>query len=282
MVTIHDLHPYVVPERFAEVHTWEIHGSRWRSMINKIYWEEMLKMASKKMNRIIAVSSATKRDIANVLHIPTEKIDVVHEGVDREYFNAGNDRKDLARFRDEHNLPKQYILGMGTHAYKNVEGVIKSFSIIRKKFRDPIKLVITGNKHHLGQNIFRLVKDLDLENQIIFTGFFPEEELKYLYQCAELLLFPSFYEGFGLPVLEAFACGTPVVTSTAGSLPEVAGEAGLLVNPNDPEEIASAVLKLLTDRDFREHKRQQGFKQVENFSWEKAASKTLEIFNHML
>lgn len=281
IVTIHDLHPFVVPERFTKIHSVQIHGSTVRSMINSVYWKKILKIASHKMDRVIAVSHATKRDMENIFHIPSEKIDMVHEGVDKEYFNLDSNGKDLVLFRKKYNLSERYILCVGTHAYKNIEGSLKAFSIIKKKITDPLKLVIAGNKQTLGTELFQIVKKLNLESQIIFTDFFPDEDLKYLYQCAELLLFPSFYEGFGLPVLEAFACGTPVVTSTAGSLPEVAGEAGLLVDPTDPEEIASSVFKLLTDDDFRDKKRQQGLKQVEKFSWEEAARMTLDIFEKM-
>lgn len=281
VVTIHDLQPYVIPERYAKIHRSEIHGSSLGSMINKVYWKKILKIACKRADRIIAVSYATKRDIENFFHIPGEKIEVVYEGVDKEYFNIDSDGKDLASFREEYNLPERYILCVGTNAYKNTEGAIKSFSIIKKKCQDSVKLVIAG-KNYLGAEIFQLVKDLKLENEIIFTGYFPNDDLKYLYQCAEVFLFPSYYEGFGLPVLEAFACGTPVVTSTTeGALPEVAGEAAMLVDPNDPQEIASSVLALLTDRDLRDKKRQQGLKQVEEFSWEEAARKTLDIFEKM-
>ena len=277
VVTIHDLHPYVVPKRFAKIHGSQVHGNKLISIINKTYWKKMLELASKRVDRIIAVSHSTKKDIANIFHIPIGKIHAVYEGVDKEHFQVDAE-KDLVYFREKHSLPEKYILCVGTHAYKNIEGAINSFGIIKKKYQASIKLVIAGNKDYFGREIFQLVKDLDVEDHIIFTGFFPAEDLKYLYQCAEVFLFPSFYEGFGLPVLEAFACGTPVVTSNKGSLPEVGGEAALLVNPNDPEEIASAVLKLLDDRSFRDDKRQQGFNQVEKFSWEEAATETLEVF----
>ena len=225
--------------------------------------------------------NATKRDIVNIFHIPPENVDVIYEGVDKEYFNIDNHGQDLGRFREKYNLPNRYILCLGINAYKNIEGAVSSFCMIKKNYAHSLKLVIAG-KNYLGEGIFQLVRDLNLENEIIFTGFFPQKDVKYLYQCAEVFLFPSFYEGFGLPVLEAFACGAPVVTSsTAGSLPEVAGEAALLVDPNDHEEIASAVLKLLDDKDFRDKKRQQGLKQVEKFSWEEAARMTLDVFKQL-
>jgi len=282
VITIHDLHPYVVPKQFAEIHSSHIHGSKLISIINKVYWEEMLKLAARRMDGIIAVSYSTKRDIVNIFHVSPDKIHVVYEGVDKKYFNLNNDGKDLPQFRQKYGLPEKYILSVGTHAYKNIEGIIRSFSIIKEKYQGPVKLLIVGNKNYLAKKIFQLVRDLDQDGQIIFTGFFPGEDLKYLYQCAEVFLFPSFYEGFGLPVLEAFSCGTPVVTSTTGSVPEVAGEAALLVDPDDHEEIASAVLQILADKTFRAKRRQQGFNQVEKFSWENAARMTLKVFNKIV
>jgi glycosyltransferase involved in cell wall biosynthesis len=282
VVTIHDLHPYIVPERFSIVHGTQNHGDKLRSMVNKVYWKNILKVSSKRADRIIAVSHATKRDIENIFYIPTEKIDVVYEGVDKEYFNVYREQKDVDYFREKYNLHGPYLLCVGTHGYKNIEGVIGTFNIVRKNNQDSVRLVIAGHKRNLEDKIFQLVRESGLEEEIIFTGFFPEEDLKYLYQCAELFLFPSFYEGFGLPVLEAFACGTPVVTSRTGSLPEVAGEAGLLVDPNDAEQIASSVLKLLTNRCFKDKKRQEGLKQIEKFSWEEAGRKTLEIFEKVM
>jgi glycosyltransferase involved in cell wall biosynthesis len=183
----------------------------------------------------------------------------------------------MDRFREEYDLPERYVRCVGTHAYKNVEGAIRAFSAVRHQF-DLLKLVVTGNRDYLTRDVFQIVRDLGLGGQVIFTGFFPDEDLKYLYQCAELLLFPSFYEGFGLPILEAFACGTPVVTSTSGSLPEIAGQAALLVNPNDAGDIACSVLKVLSKKGLRDRLRQQGLSRAREFSWEKSARETLSVF----
>lgn len=278
VVTIHDLHPYVIPERFAVVHGSQVHGSFLRSAASRWYWRRMLEMASRRISRIVAVSDVTKKDIETIFRIPGEKIDVVHEGVDKERFGFHGHDKGSASFREEHDLPERYILCMGTHAYKNLEGSIRSFHHVRKCAQQTLSLVICGRTGNIGHEIYELVRELDLERSVIFTGFFPEEHLSNLYRNAELLLFPSFYEGFGLPVLEAYACGTPVVASTAGALPEVAGDAALLTDPENPSEIASAVLKLLTDSELREKKRRLGYKRVEQFSWEKSARKTIEVF----
>ena len=158
-----------------------------------------------------------------------------------------------------------------------MEGAIKAFSAVRLQ-SGLLELVVTGNKNYLGQEVYQIIEDLGLTQSVIFTGFFPDKEMKYLYQCAELLLFPSFYEGFGLPVLEAFACGIPVVTSTSGALPEVAGQAALLVNASDANDIACSVLKVLSDKGLRDRLRQQGLCRARGFSWEKSARETLSVF----
>jgi glycosyltransferase involved in cell wall biosynthesis len=149
---------------------------------------------------------------------------------------------------------------------------------VKKSYTEPLHLVVAGNKRYIGDDIYQLVSDLNIEKDVIFPGYFPEEDIQYLYRCAELLLFPSFYEGFGLPVLEAFASGIPVVTSTAGSLPEVGGDVALLADPDDPEEIAAGILALLSDHEFKERKRSEGLDWVKKFSWTKAAEETLKVF----
>ena len=281
VVTIHDMNPYVLPKQFDKVHHYKIYGNYFRAMLNRIYWKKIMKISSMRTDRIIAVSNSTKKDIENMLHIPSDKIDVVYNGINEKQFNLDGDI-DLSFFKEKYSLPERYLLSVGTHAYKNLEGIINAFDIVKKKYGKSIKLVITGSLKNVNINIFRLIKDLNLEEHIIFTGYFPGLHLKYLYRFSDVFIFPSFYEGFGLPVLEAFACGTPVVTSIRASLPEVAGEAGLLVNPDNPEAIASAVLRFLKDNQLREKKRRQGFEQVAKFSWTYAARKTLEVFEKVI
>lgn len=240
----------------------------------------MMRVLSKK-DRVIAVSKATQRDVQKYFKTSPERIDVVHEGVDLNKFSSGRNVADLEWFRKKYQLPGRYILCVGTHGYKNLNGSLKAFNIVKQRVKNHIKLVIAGSKRSVRNEIFKLVEQLELEDDIIFTGFFPDKDLNNLYRCAELLLFPSFYEGFGLPVLEAFACGIPVVSSKMGSLPEVGGKAALFVDPNNYEEIASAVIRILNDKSFRENKRQQGLEQVNKFSWERAARSTLKVFEKL-
>lgn len=277
VVTLHDMHPFVVPEQFASVHSVGVHGGNWKSKINQFYWQRMMKIGAKK-NHVIAPSKATKRDIQDILGTSSKKITVIYEGVDRARFNVNASTAELNGFRGRYQLGTPYVLCVGAHGYKNIPGALRAFANVKKSYTEPLNLVIAGNKRYIGDDIYQLVSDLNIEHDVIFPGYFPEEDIQYLYRCAELLLFPSFYEGFGLPVLEAFASGTPVVTSTAGSLPEVGGDVALLADPDNPEEIAAGILALLSDPAFKEKKRRGGLDWVKRFSWTKAAEDTLVVF----
>lgn len=278
VVTIHDLHPYVVPDRFAVVHGSEMHGSRLRSAVNRAYWKQMLSLSARHADRVLAVSETTRRDIVEILGVPSEKVAVVHEGVDRDRFGPPDPDVDLEKFREEHALPDRYVLCVGTHGYKNLEGSIRAFADVRDlPVAEDLGLVIAGSKSSVTTEIFELVDALGLQEHVHFTGFFPDEQLHRLYQAAEFLLFPSYYEGFGLPVLEAFACGTPVICSTAGALPEVAADAALLVDPGDHEAIAAAAAELLTHSRLKRAMRENGLRRAAQFDWQQAAARTLTI-----
>ena len=277
VATVHDLHPFVALDAFKTVHSGEFYGSQLKSFVNRLYWRRMMKWASRK-DRVIAPSQATKNDLIQILGTPADRVDVVPEGVDIERFSFDTDERDCSAFRARHGLPARYLLCVGTHGYKNLGGAIRALALVRRAGHPDICLVIAGQPGAVGQDIHRTVDKLGLNEHVIFTGFFPGEELKHLYGCAELFLFPSFYEGFGLPILEAFACGVPVVSSRSGSLPEVAGDAALLADADDTKEIASAVIKVLNDAALRERMRRLGSQRVRQFSWDRAAAETIEVF----
>jgi glycosyltransferase involved in cell wall biosynthesis len=282
VATIHDLHPFVVPNAFRTVHRAEVYGNRLRSSVSRWYWRWVLAAASRK-DRVIAVSETTKSDIEKILAVQGDAIDVVYEGVDHDRFGVGEEGGEIFdAFLEKYRLPQRYILCVGTHGYKNLQGAIKAFYLVKQQRKNSLRMVVAGNKHTLGGEILGLVQDLGLAEEIVFTGFVADEDMRSLYRCAEMLLFPSHYEGFGLPLLEAFACGTPVVTSRTGAMPEVAGSAALLVDPDDPTDIASAVSKILDDPNLREAKRRQGLARVRMFSWEEAGRKTLGVLEKAL
>lgn len=217
VLTIHD----VSPTLFPEFHNWK----------RNFFFKRMLPFYLKGADAIIASSYSTKSDIIRYYGIPAEKITVVHLA--------------LPKIKYEKVEKEPFILYLGTlEPRKNVEGVIRAFAIL-KSHGFKYKLVIAGGKGWKYDSIFNLVKRLGLQDEVIFRGYVSDAEKVFLYKKAKLLVWPSFYEGFGLPVLEAMACGTPVVTSNTSSLPEVCGDAAILVDPCDVHSIADGVLKAL-------------------------------------
>ena len=185
----------------------------------------------------------------------------------------------LQRVKRRYGLDFPFILSLGTlEPRKNFAGLIEAYALMKDK---RLKLVIAGGKGWLYQEIFARVEKLGLEGQVIFPGFIADEDLPALYNLAELFVFPSLYEGFGLPPLEAMACGTPVITSDRPSLPEVVGEAGLMVEATDSQALAEAMERALTDENLRREMREKGLKQAEKFTLEAAAEKLLDVYKRL-
>jgi glycosyltransferase involved in cell wall biosynthesis len=230
--------------------------------------------------KIIAVSENTKRDIIKYLHTPDGKIKVVLNGVE-ETFKPIGDEKLQGEVRKNYGLPERYILYLGsTKAYKNLDNAFKAFATL-KRLEDKtenICLVIAGLRHFARSNLNEKIENYGMEADVINIGYVAEEDLPIVYSMAELLLFPSLWEGFGLPALEAMACGVPVVTSNTSSLPEVVGDAGILVNPEDTNAIAKGMQRILSDRILKEVLTKKGIERARGFSWEEAAKKTIQIY----
>lgn len=209
--------------------------------------KKRLKLVEREIDCVLAVSRATKNDLLEVSNIPEEKIIVIYEGVD-EIFKPLK-TEEVEKFRRENNLPSRFILAIGgVGSRRNLDAV--------KKATHGFDLVITGETiKHISDN-----------------------QMPLLYGAADCLLYPSFYEGFGLPVVEAMACGTPVITSNVSALPEVGGEAVEYVDPFDTEEIRSKVVKVMNDGELRKQLSLEGLKQAKKFSWEKAAKETIKAY----
>jgi len=202
---------------------------------------------------------------------------VVYPGVE-ERFRPIQDQALLEGVRNRYNLPPRFILGLGTlQPRKNFTRLIEAFADSRFAIRD-LRLVIVGGKGWLYEEIFAAVERLGLGNKVVFPGFVADEHLPALYNLADLFVFPSLYEGFGLPPLEALACGTPVITSDASSLPEVVGQAGLMVEATDVAALAQAMRRVLEDDALREGMIARGLEQARKFTWEKAAAKLLSLY----
>lgn len=234
----------------------------------------------KKVKHIFAISESTKNDIIETYHVPADKITVTYPGYDKERFDIKKLRdKDIKRIKRSYGISGEYLLFLGTlKPSKNIEGLLEAHSILISQYPN-IQLVIAGKKGWLYETIFKKVRDLGLENKVIFTDFVPDEDVAGLVSGAEVFVLPSFWEGFGIPVVEAMACGVPVVVSNMGSLPEVVGEAGIIVDPASPEEIAKGIKKAIENRDELSKK---GLEQVKKFSWEDCAKKTLVVLEELV
>ncbi len=229
-------------------------------------------------DHIIAVSKSTKRDTMQHLGVPEEKITVVYEAANP-IFRPVDREKARQEVRDRHGVDGPFILFVSTiEPRKNVPTLLRAMWQLQQCYKQDVRLVVAGGKGWLFEDAFALVEELDLDDQVHFVGRVSSEDLLYLYNAAEMLAHPAFYEGFGLPPLEAMACGLPPVVSNVASLPEVVGDAGLLIDPHDTDELTVALWRLLNDSDLREEMRTKGLRQAERFSWERAARETQEIY----
>jgi glycosyltransferase involved in cell wall biosynthesis len=233
-------------------------------------------------DRIITVSEFSKKEIAYYYNYPDDKIAVVYNGVDRNRFNPALDPSTLDRVRGTYKIPKTYILYFGTlEPRKNLERLIRAYALIKQRYRDFPVLVIAGGKGWLFKSIFETVTRMGLEKDILFTGYTNDSEKICLMQGALFFCFPSLYEGFGLPVLEAMACGTPVLSSNNSSLAEIAGNAALLVDPLSEESIAGGLERLFLDESLLEELRKKGLERVRDFSWSKASSALYALYKEV-
>ncbi len=230
---------------------------------------------------VIAISHSTKKDLIKFYSMPEEKIRVIYLGIDHGNFYR-RERESSLYNRFKLSPQHRYILHLSTEiSTKNVVGIIQAFAKLKGEYGlHDVKLIKAGvPKYRQDRNRnLKLIKKLHLEESVIFLDYIPENDLPSLYGVADLFVFPSFYEGFGLPVLEAMACGTPVVTSNTSSLPEVVGDAGIMVDPYDVDALAKAMYEVLTSEAIRKGMIRKGLQRAKMFSWEKTARETLEIY----
>ncbi len=248
------------------------------------FWETWLSRSVRAADAVLTNSEATKRDLVERLAIPSERIRAIHLGVHEQFHQAkfSLDSQAQQRVKHRYHLPNHFVLCVATLSpRKNVAGLVKAFSLIKKGKQPDLRLVIVGNKGWLCDDILQTVRSLGLENEVLFTGYVEDQDLPYIYAGAAVFAFPSFYEGFGFPVLEAMACGVPVVTSNVSSLPEVAGDAALLVDPHQPEQIAKAISQLLVDEKLRRDLVEKGLRHARQFTWERTARETLRVFEEV-
>ena len=265
VITVHDITPLLFPYQYRK----EVY------LINKLMLPRTLRMADK----IISVSYHTKRDLIKYLKIPKDKIEVIYHGVDEDYKPLPE--KEVEMIKKKYNITTPFILYVGSlKPLKNIPTLIKAYYKLRKQGLE-YKLVITGKKRWKYREIFKLINKLNLQKDVIFTGYVPREDLPALYNAADLFVSPSLYEGFGLPPLEAMACGTPVITSNTSSLPEVVGDAGIMVDPYDVDGLAKAMYEVLTNDGLREELRKRGLKRAKLFNWKKCAEEHLKVYEEV-
>jgi glycosyltransferase involved in cell wall biosynthesis len=245
------------------------------------YLKTVVPRCAKHADLILADSQHTKQDIVSLFRIPSDDVMVILGGVESR-FHPIADLDRLARAQERYDLPERFILGLGTlEPRKNFAGLIEAYHQLYAQQELVQHLVIGGGKGWLYGGIFERIKTLDLQDRVHLIGFVADNDLPSLYTLADLFVFPSFYEGFGLPVLEAMACGTPVVSSNAASLPEVVGKAGLLVNPTDTDALAEAMDLLLSNAALRQQYIAQGKIQARRFTWKRAAYQLLLAYQHV-
>jgi glycosyltransferase involved in cell wall biosynthesis len=227
---------------------------------------------------VLADSESTKRDLIELLDVPSSKVSVVPGGVDAT-FHPVRDTHRMEEVRQRYGLPERFILFVGTiEPRKNLARLISAYALLRRGRSIALGLVLAGGRGWLSEDIFERVEKEQLADSVRFTGYVPEEDLPALYSMADLFVFPSLYEGFGLPPLEAMACGTPVVVSNNSSLPEAVGEAAVLFDAGDEDALARAMALVLDDALLQARLRKLGLQQAKRYNWSDSAGLLLEAY----
>lgn len=233
------------------------------------YYNKYLPDSIRQADKIITISEHAKSEIMHYYKVPDEKLDIVYPAVDHKRFN---DRQvDISHVKSKYALKEKYILFTGTiEPRKNILGLLEAYSLLPKKITNNYQLVLAGGKGWLDEDIHRRLQELE-ELDIVVTGYVEDDELPKLYKGAAVFVYPSFYEGFGMPPLEAMACGVPVITSNNSSLPEVIGQAGISVNATDSQELSRQIEKVLSNPALAKKMISAGYRQAKKFSWSDSA-----------
>lgn len=276
IVTMHDLSF----ERYAETFSWK--RRLWHMFINP-------KKICRRADRIIAVSESTKNDIEKLYAIDEAKIKVAYSGIAEKFCVLDRNNEGLIRIKEKYGLPYRFILYLGTiEPRKNIVGIVRAYGELQKwaeenKQEDLLKykLIIAGSRGWLSGKIFKEISKSKHKENIGVLNFIEEEDKEFILNLSSLFVYPSLFEGFGFPPLEAMACGVPVVASNNSSLPEVVGNGGILIDPDKPDEIFHAMKEILSDAGLRENIIAKGLAQAGKFSWKKAAEEFLKMINRM-
>jgi len=261
VVTVHDLAFIRFPQTFRAY--------------NRTYLDFATRMSVRRAVQILAVSEHTKRELVGLLGVPAERVVVTPNAV-RAHFRPPEPAT-LAAFRASKGLPERFVLYVGTlEPRKNLTTLLSAYAEIAR--RHDVPLLVGGGKGWLYDAVFQRLEELGLRERVHFVGYIEEEELPLWYAAATVFVFPSIYEGFGMPPLEALACGTPVITSNSSSLPEVVGDAGLMVAPTDASAFATALDQVLSDAALHDDLRTRGLVRAQAFAWRTTAERTLAAY----
>jgi len=259
------------------------------SLFERMYMRWSIRKSCGWAKKIIAVSKNTKKDLMKLYRVPEEKISVIHEGYGKADFKTQNSKLPPALLREALRAGKTAtqnlkLLGCGYLLFtgrleerKNIRGIVEAFGILKKKYNVSHKLILVGKFGYGREKIKNKTNNSKYKNDIILTGYVSDEDKFYLMADADVFLFPTFYEGFGLPILEAQSVGTPVVTSNVSSMPEVAGDGAVLINPKDISAIAEAVYKLISNESYKNDIIEKGYNNLKRFSWENCAREVADI-----
>jgi glycosyltransferase involved in cell wall biosynthesis len=267
VITLHDLSFLLYPKFYSTK------GRFWHKAVN-------VKKLVGQFDKIIAVSEHTRNDVMEILNVNGDKVERIYPGVDSQFYNSISEEK-KSSIHDKYNLPQNYILSLAAlEPRKNIEMVIDAFE--KFKYNSDIHLVLVGAEQGSEQQIKRMVLDKKLEKRVHILGYIPTEDKPTLYQLAKCFVYPSFYEGFGFPPLEAMSCGTPVIASYSSSLSEICESSAILIDPHNIEELVEAFGQVLNSTEYAEELSQMGRRQATKFSWENSAKETLKLFQSLV
>lgn len=271
VVTIHDITPFFFP------------GHKMNSWLRRNAFKFVFNSSIKKASAVIAVSDSTKKDIVKYFDLKSDKITVVCEGVDENFKILPNRDRIKEKLNAKYNIQKPFIFYAGVwRNHKNIVGLLKAFFLLKKNLKAKYQLVLGGKEDSYYPEIKETIQKLELGKDVILPGFIPENEMVLFYNICKVFVIPSFYEGFGLVGLEAFACGAPVISSNTTSLPEILGEAPLYFDPYNVEKMAKTAIEALENDAMRQSMIQKGFEQIKKYSWFHMAEDTCRIYQKII
>lgn len=259
LLTVHDLSFVSFPQGFKPHERW--------------VYANIIRLCARAADHLTTISHFSKKELVERWHLPPEKVTVTYLGTDARFLPG----------KDQGETPEPYLLAVGNlHPRKNLRRLIEAFVLLKQRHALPHKLRIVGQKAWLFDDVFESVRRHGMENDVVFTGYLSDEEVVETYRRADVTIYPSLYEGFGFPPLEAMASGCPVVCSTAASIPEVAGDAAVMVDPTSVEGIAEGIHRLISDEELRRTLIERGFAQAKKFTWEQCAVETVEAYGRVI